>query len=92
MPNKKGKTMKAWPSITHYAGSDWAREHHAVVIVDRQGQSAADFEFEHTQADWQSLPQPGSPPAKVCYDYLAQPSIAKAGLAPASMSKTEGCT
>src|ERR1035438_5599229 len=40
----------------------------------------------------QSLPQPGSPPTKVCYDYSAQPSIAEAGLAPASMSKTEGCT
>ncbi len=31
------------------------------------------------------------PPTKVCYDYLAQPSIAEAGLAPASISKTEGC-
>ena len=40
----------------------------------------------------QSLPQSGSPPTKVCYDYSAQPSIAEAGLAPASMSKTEGCT
>ena len=40
----------------------------------------------------QSLPQPGSPPARVCYGYSAQPSIAEAGLAPASMSKTEGCT
>src|ERR1019366_3994158 len=40
----------------------------------------------------QSLPQPGSPPARVCYHYSAQPSLAEAGLAPASMSKTEGCT
>jgi hypothetical protein len=40
----------------------------------------------------QSLPQSGSPPTSVCYDYSAQPSIAEAGLAPASMSKTEGCT
>ena len=40
----------------------------------------------------QSLPRPGSPPARVCYDYSAQPSIAEAGLSPASMSKTEGCT
>src|SRR5208282_1140976 len=40
----------------------------------------------------QILPQSGSPPTKVCYDYSAQPSIAEAGLAPASMSKTEGCT
>ena len=40
----------------------------------------------------QSLPQPGSPPDRVCYHYSAQPSIAEAGLAPASMSKVEGCT
>ena len=40
----------------------------------------------------QSLPQSGSPPTRVCYVYSAQPSIAEAGLAPASMSKTEGCT
>jgi len=40
----------------------------------------------------QSLPQPGSPLPRVCYRYLAQPSIAEAGLAPASMSKVEGCT
>ena len=40
----------------------------------------------------QSLPQPGSPPTRVCYHYSAQPSLAEAGLSPASMSKTEGCT
>lgn len=40
----------------------------------------------------QSLPPLGSPPAGVCYHYSAQPSIAEAGLAPASMSKVEGCT
>jgi hypothetical protein len=40
----------------------------------------------------QSLPQPGSPLAGVCYHYSAQPSIAEAGLAPASMPKFEGCT
>ena len=40
----------------------------------------------------QSLPQPGSPPAGVCYHYSAQPPIAEAGLAPASMAKVEGCT
>ena len=40
----------------------------------------------------QSLPQPGSPPARVCYHYSAQPPIAEAGFAPARMSKNEGCT
>ena len=44
--------MKAWKDITHYAGFDWARDHHAVVIVDAQGQIVADFEFEHSLEGW----------------------------------------
>jgi hypothetical protein len=40
----------------------------------------------------QSLPQPGSPPTRVCYHYSAQPPIAEAGFAPARVSKNEGCT
>ena len=33
--------MKAWKEITYYAGFDWARDHHDVVIVDRRGQIGA---------------------------------------------------
>src|SRR5438552_17546529 len=40
----------------------------------------------------QSLPQPESPPARVCYHYSAQPPIAEAGFSPACISKIEGCT
>jgi hypothetical protein len=45
--------MKEWKDITHYAGFDWARDHHAVVIVNGEGQIVADFEFEHSLAGWQ---------------------------------------
>jgi transposase len=45
--------MKAWKDITHYAGFDWARDHHAVVIVDAQGRIVADLEFEHSLEGWQ---------------------------------------
>ena len=51
----KGKLMKPWIEITHYAGFDWARDHHDVVIVDRQGQIAADFHIEHSLAGWQEF-------------------------------------
>jgi transposase len=47
--------MKEWKDITHYAGFDWARTHHAVVIVDSQGQIVADFEFQHSLEGWQSF-------------------------------------
>ena len=38
--------MKAWKEITYYGGFEWARDHHAVVIVDRRGQMVADFAIE----------------------------------------------
>jgi transposase len=51
----KGKLMKPWIELTHYAGFDWARDHHDIVIVDRQGQIVADFRIEHSLAGWQQL-------------------------------------
>jgi transposase len=47
--------MKDWKDITHYAGFDWARDHHALVIVNAQGEIVADFEFEHTLEGWKSF-------------------------------------
>lgn len=47
--------MKAWNEITHYAGFDWARDHHDVIIVDRAGWIVADFQIEHTAQGWQRL-------------------------------------
>ncbi len=47
--------MKEWKEITHYAGFDWARDHHVVVIVNQQGQIVADFEFEHSVEGWKSF-------------------------------------
>jgi len=45
--------MKPWKEITHYAGFDWAHDHHAVVIVDRAGLIVADLEIEHNALGWQ---------------------------------------
>src|SRR5262249_22528662 len=55
MQNRRGKHMKPWQDITHYAGFDWAKDHHAVVVVGAQGQIVADFEFEHSLEGWQRL-------------------------------------
>jgi transposase len=52
MRNKKGQTMKEWKEITHYAGFDWARDHHVVVIVEREGQIVSDFQFDHSVEGW----------------------------------------
>jgi len=45
--------MPNWNEITYYAGFDWARDHHDVIIVDRGGKIVADFQIEHTAAGWQ---------------------------------------
>jgi Transposase len=39
--------------ITHFAGFDWAKQQHHVVIVNATGRIVAEFGFEHTEAGWQ---------------------------------------
>ncbi len=45
--------MQSWSKITHYAGFDWAHDHHEAVIVNRSGEIVADFQIEHTAEGWQ---------------------------------------
>ncbi|HEX3586015.1 MAG TPA: IS110 family transposase [Candidatus Angelobacter sp.] len=47
--------MKSWNEITHYAGFDWARDHHDVLIVDGQGRIVAEFRFQHSLEGWQEF-------------------------------------
>jgi len=49
--------MKDWKDLTHYAGFDWARNHHAVVIVNSVGEIVADFAFAHSLEGWKSFEQ-----------------------------------
>jgi len=55
MHHRKANRMKNWKDLTHYAGFDWAKDHHAVVIVDREGRIVADFEFAHSLEGWKSF-------------------------------------
>jgi transposase len=55
MHNRKTKRMKNWKDLTHYAGFDWAKDHHVVVIVDAEGGVVADFEFAHSLEGWKSF-------------------------------------
>lgn len=45
--------MPTWNEITYYAGFDWAKDHHDVVIVDPQGKIVADFQITHAATGWQ---------------------------------------
>jgi len=42
----------SWDTITHYAGLDWAKDHHDVVIVNAQGRIVQDLTFGHTVEGW----------------------------------------
>jgi len=55
MQQRKTKRMKSWQDLTHYAGFDWAKDHHAVLILNQQGEIVADFEFEHSLEGWKSF-------------------------------------
>jgi transposase len=47
--------MKHWKDLTHYAGFDWAKDHHCVLIVNTEGRIVADFEFEHSLEGWKTF-------------------------------------
>ena len=49
--------MKNWNELTHYAGFDWAGDHHDVVIVDRAGEVVTHFRFTHSAAGWNEFRQ-----------------------------------
>ena len=44
--------MKAWNEIKHYAGFDWAKDHHDVIVLDAGGKTIAEFRFDHTAGGW----------------------------------------
>lgn len=44
--------MKPWTELTHFAGFDWADDHHDIVILDRQGKIVEQWTFEHTLEGW----------------------------------------
>jgi transposase len=47
--------MKPWNEIQHFAALDWASDHHDVIVVDRSGQIAADFRFDHSPTGWEQF-------------------------------------
>lgn len=47
--------MLDWNQRAYFAALDWAKDHHDVVVVDRQGGVVASFRFAHSGAGWQEL-------------------------------------
>jgi len=63
---KESKPMKTWQDITHFAGFDWAKDHHDVLVLDGAGKIVVEIRFDHTAAGW-----------AICQEKLAQfPQVA----------------
>jgi transposase len=53
--SKTGENMKNWNEFTHFAGIDWAKNKHQVVILDQSGKIVAQYRLSHDAAggqDW----------------------------------------
>jgi transposase len=44
--------MHTFEQLTHFAGFDWAKDHHDAVILDRQGATVQSVSFAHTAEGW----------------------------------------
>lgn len=45
----------SWANLTHFAGLDWAADHHDVAIVDAHGAVIEEFAFDHTAEGWSTF-------------------------------------
>ena len=50
-----------WTTYTHFAGLDWASDHHDVVVVDRTGTVVLEFRIAHTAEGWAEFTQKMKP-------------------------------
>lgn len=46
--------MKAEELPTHFAGFDWAKTHHDILVIDSSGNIVIEFQFDHTAQGWKS--------------------------------------
>lgn len=44
--------MNTYSELTHFAGLDWAKDHHDVVVVDGTGRVVEEFHFNHSAEGW----------------------------------------
>ena len=49
--------MQDYPDLSHFAGFDWAKDHHDIVIVARDGSVVAALRIDHSAAGWRQWAQ-----------------------------------
>jgi transposase len=55
MNDSNQECTKPWTSLTHFAGHDWAKDHHDLVVVDATGQIVLDLRIADTAEGWNEL-------------------------------------
>lgn len=48
-------TAQQWTEQAYFAGLDWARSHHDLVIIDRHGEIKEALRFTHSTEGWQTV-------------------------------------
>ncbi len=44
--------MNTHSELTHFAGFDWAKDHHDIIVVDTAGTIVSEFRIQHTLEGW----------------------------------------
>ena len=44
-----------WASYSHFVGFDWAKDHHEIVVIDRDGHIVLDLQIGHHAEGWHRL-------------------------------------
>jgi transposase len=47
--------MKAYSQLSWFGGLDWAKAHHHICIVDKEGQIVERFRFDHSGPRWEEF-------------------------------------
>jgi transposase len=51
----KGTSMNEFKELKHFAGFDWAKDHHCVLVVSTAGDIVVTFDFEHSGEGWKQF-------------------------------------
>ena len=55
MDQKSRSVKDCWKRSMVFMGLDWAKDHHQILILDREGHVVLDRQIEHTAEGWHQL-------------------------------------
>jgi len=55
MEEDKQSKVGDWEARKYFMGFDWAKDHHEVLVLNREGQTVLDLQIKHTAEGWNVL-------------------------------------